>query len=153
MPARSISKPMTCPEMKNAAIVVTAQTAIEIISARRSASRCSITDMRCSSTGAVARGPRRSTLFSRATRRASVLGGLGLRARGLSVVGGRGWRRCRRAHRDGRWPRRRGCGGLSGVGDFVCELAGGLAELTHRLAHGAPKLGKPAWPEDDEHDQ
>src|SRR5579863_5224015 len=71
MPARRINRPMTWPEMKNDAIVVRAQAASETMRARRSASRCSMTDIRCSSTGWAFRGARCKTLFRRATKKAS----------------------------------------------------------------------------------
>src|SRR5690242_17518773 len=110
---------------------------IEIISARRSASRCSMTDMRSSWTGSAGRGPRCRTRSSSATAAYSVAGGFGLRRRAL---GGalRGRLRLR----------------LAGVRDLAGEVVRRLAEFPHRLADRAPELGQPARPEDEEdHDQ
>src|SRR5439155_641991 len=108
------------PEMKIAAMVVTPQAISEMIRARRSASRCSMTDMRSSSTGARARGPRCRTLSSRATGTALVRGGFGLGRRALGgALGGGLWL------------------GLRGVGDLVRQVICRLAELPHRFADGA----------------
>src|SRR6266851_3459681 len=131
---------MTWPEMKNAPRVVTAHAASEMMRARRSASRCSITDIRCSSTGSEGRRPRWRTLSRRATRRTSGLrgGGLGLRARGGGALRS-SWRSRRRSR-------------LHGARDLVRQLRGRLSKLAHGLADSAPKLGQPARPKDDEHD-
>src|ERR671934_1930559 len=126
MPARVIRKVITCPEMKMAAMVAMPQAISEMISIRRRSSRCSMTDMRSSSTGAVERGPRWRTLSRSAIRR--LLGRLGF---GRSGLGGLG---------------------LGGARHLVGDLAGRLAELPHRLAHRTPELRQPARPEDDEHD-
>src|ERR1700731_2872144 len=72
MPARSTRYPITWRVTKKAATVVTPHAMSEMMRARRNASRCSITDMRCSSTGALWRGARCRTLFRRATRETSA---------------------------------------------------------------------------------
>src|SRR5216683_891123 len=88
MPARVMRYVMTRAETKNAANVASAHAARDTISARRSASRCSITDIRWSSTGALGRGARCRTLPRRATG-ASVLrrGGCLGRALGGALAG------------------------------------------------------------------
>src|SRR5437870_12627619 len=113
--------------MKIAAMVVTPQAISEMIRARRSASRCSMTDMRSSSTGALARGPRWRTLSSRATGTALVRGGFGLGRRALGgALGGGLWL------------------GLCGVGDLARQVIWRLSGLPHRFADGAGELGESA---------
>jgi len=84
---------MTLPLMNSDATVVMPQAINETIRARRSASRCSITDIRFSSTGAWARGPRWRTLSRRAKEPPSVLRGISL---GRRALGGALWSRRRR---------------------------------------------------------
>src|SRR5436190_2640201 len=138
MPARSISQPMTRPEMKNATTVATAQAASATISTRRNASRCSMIVIRCSSTSIGARrGTRWRTRFRRANGQPSVVGRRSLRfgARsGVDLVV-----RFRLA-------------GLDSALDLVGQLGRGLSELAHGLAETRTQLGQPAWPEDDQHD-
>src|SRR5580704_14784033 len=143
MPACVERKPITGREMKKAAKVATPHAMRDTISTRRSASRCSITDMRGSSIGALDRRPRCRTLLSKATGKpvsARRGAGLGRRALGGALGGGWGgwWR----------WLRL----GLGSRRDLVGQLRRRLAELAHRLPDGAAELRQPARPEDDQHD-
>src|SRR5437660_1233729 len=139
-----IRKSITWLEMKKATVVATAHPASEMMSMRRSASRCSITDMRCSSTGTGVRGKRWRTLSRRATDPASVLLWISLGRRALGgALGGR--------HR-GRVGRRFRLRRLRDARDLVGQLTRRLPELAHGLADGATELGQPARPEDDQDD-
>src|SRR5712691_3817380 len=143
MPALETRYPITRPDMKKAATVATPHATREMMSIRRSASRCSMTDMRGSSTGARERGARCRTLLSKATGKpASARRGISLGRRAL----GGALRACRGGRRRG-LRLRLGC-----RGDLVGQLRGRLAELTHRFADGTAELRQPAGAEDDQND-
>ena len=102
MPALLTSRPITWPAMKNEPTVVIAHATSEMIRARRSASRCSITDMRCSSTGAAGRRARERPCLE-GPREAQTLGEVASDCEpvepelsdeaGCAGGGGRAWRR------------------------------------------------------------
>src|SRR5450759_3995104 len=129
--------------MKKAANVAMPQAIKDTISTRRSASRCSITDMRGSSTGTLERGARCRTLLRMATGKpASALGRTAL---GRRALGG--------ALRAGCGSGRRGLRlGLHGSRHLVGQLRCRLAELAHRLPDGAAELRQAAGSEDDQND-
>src|SRR5258708_26070562 len=125
-------------EMANPITVATAQAISEMIRTRRSSSRCSMTVIRRSSSGGTTVG-----LAMTGASGAVGLGRLGV-GRRLYVGGRPVWRRmglCRRL--------RRGAAAL----DFIREVCGGLAELTHRLPDRAADLRKLPWPVDDQDDR